>query len=60
MAPRNKRKRLLRGLQIKMKTNEDKKKNENKSGENFIILFCNEQSNYALSLKSLSQRISKL
>lgn len=26
MAPRNKRKRLLRGLQIKMKTNEDKKK----------------------------------
>lgn len=41
MAPRNKRKRLLRGLQIKMKTNEDKKKkNENKSGENFIIYFA--------------------
>lgn len=35
MAPRNKRKRLLRGLQIKMKTNEDKKKNEN-----FIIYFA--------------------
>lgn len=40
MAQRNKRKRLLRGLQIKMKTNEDKKKNENKSGENFIIYFA--------------------
>lgn len=60
MAPRNKRKRLLRGLQIKMKTYEDKKKKRKQKWRELYYLFCNEQSNYALSLKSLSQRISKL
>lgn len=40
MVPRNKRKRLLRGLQIKMKTNEDKKKTKTKVERTLLFYFA--------------------